>query len=147
MPNGGNARDRRRLRRIVATIVAEFTSAPSDKSALPGEVRPRWWEVLIRYIGLPGLILALTSFGYKLQVDGHLYFASALYLGALGLFLLALWIWLQGPKWRTVTRYALALVSVSIFVYLEYTWIRDDVTPTYVLFVPTPELVDVDRII
>jgi hypothetical protein len=121
MTNSGSARDRRRLRRGI-------------------EKRQGVWDIILKYIGL---IIGLTGFGYTLM-DVNIYIASVLYLVAVIIFLRGLQ-FLRGARWKTVARLILRSAVLLVFVYFDYQWIRDDLTPTFLYVVPTRELIDCER--
>ena len=136
---GGNARDRRRVRRIVQSVLETYGYAPKGAGRL-AEKRQSFWEFVIKYL-VPALALAISVHeAGDLNVLG----ASALYLLALFVFFRGFWAWCN-TRPKTVTLCIAVGTAVLSFAWFDYNWIREEWTPTFLYLVPTRELIDCER--
>jgi hypothetical protein len=139
LANGGNARDRRRMRRIVRSVLDTYGYAPkgADGSA---EKHQSIWDFVIKYL-VPALALAISV---REAGDLNVLAASALYLLALFVFFRGFWAWCN-TRPKTVALYVLVGIAAVAFVWFDYNWIREERTPTFLYLVPTRELIDCER--
>ena len=137
--NGGNARDRRRMRRIVQSILETYGYSPK-REAGPVEKGQSFWDFVSKYL-LPTATLA--GFGYLVGKISPL-IASAPYLLALAVFFRGFRAWCN-KRWKTVVLLIVAGTAVLVFAWRYYTWMKEEWTPTFLRLVPTHELIDCER--
>jgi hypothetical protein len=139
--NGGNARDRRRTRRlgrIVQSILGTYGYSPKGVGG-PVEKGQSYWDFVFKY-----LLPTITLIGFGHGVGELNLIASAAYLLALAVFFRGFWAWCN-TRQKTVALLIAAGTAVFVFVWLDYNWIREEWTPTFLYLVPTHELIDCER--
>jgi hypothetical protein len=137
--NGGNARDRRSMRRIVQSVLETYAYAPkgADGSA---EKRQTLWGFVLKYVVAA---LACGSLGYEVREFSPV-LASALYLLALAVFFRGFWAWCN-TRPKAVALYIAVGTAALSFAWFDYNWIREEWTPTFLYLVPSRELIDCER--
>jgi hypothetical protein len=139
LANGGNARDRRRMRRIVQSVLETYGFAPKgvDRSA---EKCQSFWDFVIKYL-VPALALGISV---REAGDLNVLGASALYVLALYVFFRGFWAWCN-TRPKAVALYVAVGIAALSFAWFDYDWIREEWTPTYLYLVPSRELIDCER--
>lgn len=136
---GRGARDRRKLRKAVEAILQTYGYSTSPPN-VQGERHQTIWDFILKYLA-PAI--GLVAFGYKVA-ESSILLASASYL-------LALLVVLRGFKeWcttrpKTITLRSASITVLLVFGWLDYHWIRDTTTPTFLYLVPSHELIDCQR--
>jgi hypothetical protein len=138
--SGGNARDRRKMRRIVQSVFETYGFAPKgvDRSA---EKRQSFWDFLLKYVVAA---VAFGGLGFEVREFSPV-LPSVLYLLGLTVFFRGFWAWCNtGPK--TVALYiALGTAALLSFAWFDYNWMREEWAPTFLYLVPSRELIDCER--
>jgi hypothetical protein len=140
LANGGNARDRRRMRRIVQSVLETYGYARRrvDRSA---EKRQSFFDFVFKYVVAA---VAFGGLGYDVREFSPV-LASALYLLALAVFFRGFWAWCNAGS-KTVALYiAVGTAALLSFSWFDYNWIREEWIPTFLYLVPTRELIDCER--
>ena len=139
MANGGNARDRRRMRKIVQNVLETYGYAPKGVGG-PAEKRQSYWGFVFKYL-LPAVTFG--GVGYEVRELSPA-LASASYLLALAVFFRGFWAWCN-TKPKTIALYIAVGTAVLSFAWSDYNWIRKQWTPTFLYLAPTHELIDCER--
>jgi hypothetical protein len=134
--NGGNARDRRRMRRVVEGVLETY-GLPMREEA---QKKQTWIEFILKYLLAT---VTLVGFGYEFAKYSVIV-ASIAFLLASALFFRGFLAWCN-TRWKRIALLAAALLSAQVFVWYDYDWIRDEWTPTFLYLVPSSDLIDCDR--
>jgi hypothetical protein len=137
--NGGNARDRRRMRRVVQSVLETYGYSPKEVGG-SAETRQSYWDFVLKYLLLT---VTLTGFGHWVG-ELSVAIASAAYLLALAVFFRGFWAWCN-TRPKTVALLVVAGTALLAFAWLDGNWIREEWTPTFLYLVPTHELIDCER--
>jgi hypothetical protein len=139
LPNGGNSRNRRRMRRIVRSVLDTYGYVPKGANGSAAK-RQSFGDFVLKYVAAAA---AFGGLGYEVREFSPV-LASALYLLALGVFFRGFWAWCN-TRLKTVALY-IAIGAVTVwFARFDYNWIREEWTPTFLYLVPTRELIECER--
>jgi hypothetical protein len=137
--NGGNARVRRGMRRILHSF-SETYGYPQRRKAGPTGKSQSFWDFVLKYF-VP--VVGLIAFGLKVG-ESTAVVASASYILALAVFLRGFWAWCDTRR-KTVGLLIASGIAVVAFGWCDYRWIREEWTPTFLYLVPTPALIDCEK--
>lgn len=137
--NGGNSRDRRRIRRIVEHILETYGYTPTETIGLHG-ARQNKTDFLRKYL-LPAI--ALAGFGHWTATYSVLA-ASAAYFLALVIFFRGFLAWCN-TRLKSAVLWIVAGASLLAFLWFDCFWMRNEWTPTFLYLTPSHELIDCER--
>jgi hypothetical protein len=138
MVSGGNAHDRRRMRRLLERLRETYGYGSEANSKT--ETTQSLEDFLLKYVAVACGFLA---FGYEL-CEFSPTVASVLFLLALAVFLRGFWPWCNTRRSVRALR-VIALFAALAFLWFDGNWIRKEWSPTFLLIVPTHDLVDCER--
>jgi hypothetical protein len=137
--SGGSARDRRKMRRMVQSILETYGYSPKGAAGSSGP-KQSIWDFLYKYL-LPAI--ALAGFGHWVT-DFSVIVGSAAYLLGLVVLLRGFLAWCNTRK-RIATLLIFASIAALAFTWFDVNWIREEWTPTFLYLVPSRELIDCER--
>jgi hypothetical protein len=106
----------------------------------PDEMRQTFWDFLIKY---EVAAIAFGGFGYAVREFSPI-LASLSYVLALAVFFRGFWPWCK-TRTEAVVLYVAFAMAMLTFGRLDFSWIQEQWTPTFLYLVPTRELVDCER--
>lgn len=139
MAIGGNSKDRRKMRRLVQSILETYGYS-SQKIADTAKSRKTAWDFFIKYI-LPAV--AVAGFGHWVSEVNPVVSGVAHILALLILFR-GLWEFCTA-RWQTIVLIMFTFVALAAMVWRDYVWIKKEWTPTFIYLVPTREIVNCER--
>jgi hypothetical protein len=127
------------MRRVVQRVLETYGYSPKrvDGSA---ETPQGYWDFVLKY-----LLPTVTLIGFAHWVgELSVAIASAAYLLALAVFFRGFWAWCN-TRPKTAALLVIAGTALLGFAWLDYNWIREEWTPTFLYLAPTRELIDCER--
>ena len=139
MVNGGNAHDRRKMRRMVQSLLETYGYLPKPPGGSP-ESHQSGWDFHYKYL-LPAI--ALVAFGHGVGEFSPV-IASLAYFLDLAVFIRGFWAWCE-TRTTAIALLILASVAFLTFAWLDWNWIRKEWSPTFLCLVPSHDLIDCER--
>jgi hypothetical protein len=127
------------MRRVVQRVLETYGYSPKrmDGSA---ETPQGYWDFVLKY-----LLPTVTLIGFAHWVgEISVAIASAAYLLALAVFFRGFWAWCN-TRLKTAALLVTAGTALLAFAWLDYNWIREEWTPTFLYLAPSHELIDCER--
>ncbi len=99
-----------------------------------------FWDFLLKYVVAA---VAFAGLGYEVREFSPV-LASASYLLALAVLFRGFWPWCNTRR-KTAALCIASTTAALSFAWFDYNWIREQLSPTFLCFVPTRELFDCER--